>query len=254
MGQSNFDSTIQIFADKNDLATAAAQLFSFLASQAVGSRGRFSVALSGGSTPQALFSILAEPPYSTDLPWSSIHFFWGDERLVSPDDPGSNYYHATKLLLDHVPIPLANIHRVKGELSTQAAVQDTIEQLQSFANEGCTWPRFDLVLLGMGSDGHTASLFPGSPGVENEGVMVKSVTAVYENRPAQRLTLTPALINDARQILFLVTGANKAKALAAVLNGPRDLEKWPAQRIQARNGIITWFVDQSAASDLDRPD
>ena len=254
MSRSNHNTTVQIFSDKNDLAREAAQLFSTLALEAVAVRGRFSIALSGGSTPQALFSLLAAPPYSTNLPWSSIHFFWGDERLVPPGDPGSNYYHAAQLLLDRVPIPLANIHRVKGELPAPEAVQDTIEQLYIYAQGECLWPRFDLVLLGMGSDGHTASLFPDSPGLEEPDVFVKSVTAVYENRPALRLTLTPVLFNDARQILFLVTGANKAEALAAVLYGPRDWGKWPAQRIQPNSGVVTWFVDQAAASNLAKRD
>lgn len=254
MSQSTFDMTVQIFATRDGLTQEAAKLFSKLAWQSITARGRFTVALSGGSTPQALFSLLAAPPYSTKLPWSSIHFFWGDERLVPPDDPGSNYYHATRLLLNHVPVPQTNIHRIKGELSAQDAVQDTIKQLRDFAADERTFPRFDLVLLGMGSDGHTASLFPGSPGIEETGVYVKSVTALYENRPAQRLTFTPALINDARQILFLVTGANKAEALSMVLYGPRDLEKWPAQRIQANPAAVTWFVDQQAASLLENRD
>jgi 6-phosphogluconolactonase len=242
---------VQVFTNKKDLARAAAELFSTLATEAVAERGRFSVALAGGSTPQALFSILAAPPYITDLPWPSSHIFWGDERLVPPDDPGSNFYHAAKLLLNHIDIPPANIHRVKGELSAAEAVEGTIEQLQHFAEDNRQWPRFDLVLLGMGGDGHTASLFPGSPALEPD-VFVKPVTAVYENRPAQRITLTPALFNDARQILFLVTGANKAEALAAVLQDPPDWEKWPAQRIQPNSGVTTWFVDQEAASLLEK--
>ena len=242
---------IKTFSTTSALAKAAAELFSTLAQDAVAKRGRFSVALSGGSTPKTLFSLLAAPPHITDLPWSAMHFFWGDERLVPPNDSGSNYYHAKNLLFDHVPIPPENIHRIKGELSSEGAVQDTIEQLQRFARDNRQWPRFDLVLLGLGSDGHTASLFPGSPIGEEPGVIVKSVSAVYENRPAQRLTLTPIILNDARQIIFLVTGANKAEALAAVLNGPTDLGKWPAQRIKANSGRLTWFVDELAASKID---
>ena len=245
------DAQIQIFSSVSDLANAAADLFTTLALESVNIHGRFSVALSGGSTPQALFSLLAAPPHSTDLPWSAMHFFWGDERLVPATDSGSNYYHAKKLLFDHIPLPPANVHRIKGELPAEEAVQDTMEQLQSFAGRDRQWPQFDLVLLGLGSDGHTASLFPGSPAFEEPGIVVKSVSATYENRPAQRLTLTPVLLNDAREILFLVTGANKAEALAAVLYGPTDLEKWPAQRIKANSGRLTWFVDEQAASRLD---
>jgi len=251
MNRLNSDTRIQIFPTKDVLAQEAANYFSLVVQQSIAARGRFTVALSGGSTPQALFSLLANPPFSNELSWPAIHFFWSDERLVPPDDPGSNYYHAEHLLLNHISIPQANIHRIKGELPAAESIQDTLEQLHNFVPLTDGVPRFDLVLLGMGSDGHTASLFPGSPEIEGTGVFVKSVTAEYENRPAQRLTFTPELINRARQILFLVTGANKAEALAAVLNGPRDLEKWPAQRIQANPAGVTWFVDQQAAALLE---
>ena len=181
-----------------------------------------------------------------------MHFFWGDERLVPPDDAGSNYYHASQLLLDQVQVPADNIHRVHGELSAEAAVLDYTAQLQSFATGRRNWPRFDLVLLGLGSDGHTASLFPGSPLKDEPGMAVKTVTADYEDRPSQRLTLTPAVFNDARHVLFLVTGANKADAVTAVLDGPSDPEQWPAQRIQPSTGIVTWLIDQAAATKLRR--
>ena len=232
------------------MAHATAEVLSALASEAVRDNGRFTIVLSGGSTPQSLFSLLAGSPYNTQLPWEQMHCFWGDERLVPPDDPGSNYYHAARLLLDHIPVPAANIHRIKGELPPQSAVLDYTEQLRAFAANGRSWPRFDLVLLGMGSDGHTASLFPGSPAAEDPGLSVKAVTAQYEDRPAHRLTLTPAAFNDARHVLFLAAGANKAEALSAVLHGPRDHVKWPAQRIQPHSGTLTWFVDQAAASTL----
>jgi 6-phosphogluconolactonase len=241
---------VRVFSSKEILAKEAAELYSSVAQSAVKKQGRFSIVLPGGSTPQTLFSLLAIPPYAVELPWSSTHVFWGDERLVSPDDPGSNYYHAAQRLLSMVPIPPANIHRVKGELPAQNAVEDMMLQLKDYAAGERLWPRFDLVLLGLGSDGHTASLFPGTPGEEDPGVSVKSVTAVYENRPAKRLTLTPLVFNDAHRILFMVSGANKADALAAVLNGPQDLEKWPAQRIQPTNGTVSWFVDQAAASNF----
>jgi 6-phosphogluconolactonase len=206
--------------------------------------------LSGGSTPQALFSLLAVSPYQSQLPWPQTHIFWADERLVPPDDPGSNYYHAEQLLLDHVPVPTANIRRIKGELPPETAVLHYTDQLRRFAAHGRSWPRFDLVLLGMGSDGHTASLFPGSLTEEEPHIAVKAVTAHYEDRPSQRITLTPAVFNDARHVLFLITGANKAGTLSAVLHGPRDLTKLPAQRIQPISGTLTWLVDQPAASDL----
>lgn len=228
----------------------AAELLSALAIGTVRDHGRFTIVLSGGGTPQDLFSRLAQPPYQSQLPWQQMHFFWADDRLVPPDNPGSNYYHAARLLLDHVPVPTANIHRVKGDLPPESAVLDYTDQLRSVAAEGRSWPRFDLVLLGMGSDGHTASLFPGSPIKEAPGISVKAVTAQYEDRPSQRITLTAAVINDARRVIFLVTGANKAATLSAVLQGPRDLAKLPAQRIQPISGTLTWLVDQAAASAL----
>lgn len=252
MSQIRSEPHIEIFSDQDALAREAAKFFAHWAKEAVEQRGRFSAVLSGGSTPQRLFSLLAQPPYANELPWTSIHFFWGDERLVPPDDSGSNYYHAAKLLLDHVPVPSQNIHRIKGEIAADMALRDAIDQMQAYASGSRQWPRFDLVLMGMGSDGHTASLFPGSPPNEGPGVIAKTVTAEYENRPSARLTLTPLVINDARSILFLVTGRSKAQALAAVLTGPQDLEKWPAQRIRPHSGSLTWFVDREAAANLEQ--
>ena len=194
--------------------------------------------------------LLATPLYRSLLPWHEMYFFWGDERLVPPDDTGSNYYHAAQLLLDKVHVPAENIHRVKGELPTESAILDYTAQLQSFATGRRNWPRFDLVLLGLGSDGHTASLFPGSPGMDESGIAVKAVMANYEDRPSQRLTLTPTVFNESRHILFLVTGANKADAAAAVLDGPFDPEQWPAQRIQPSTGTVTWLIDKAAAAKL----
>ena len=241
---------IQVFPDQTSLSQAAANLFVSLANEAVARNGRFLTALSGGGTPQALFQQLSQPPYNSQVPWKKNHFFWGDERLVPPDDPGSNYGQARQILLDHVPVPAANIHRVKGELDSVSAVGDYKNQLQQLSAPSQRWPRFDLALMGMGGDGHTASLFPGpiSPVELKEPVF--GVTALYEDRPAHRLTLTPLVFNNARLVLFLVTGAKKAAALQAVLYGPKDLEKLPAQRIQPTNGELIWFVDETAAAQL----
>ncbi len=247
MLQPDSSAQVQIFSDKGAVAREAADLFTQIALDSVAKRGRFLVALSGGSTPKAMYSLLADAPYASTVPWSSTHVFWGDERLVPPDDPGSNYYHASKLLLEHVPIPGKNIHRVKGEQPAEETMQDMVDHLGNLASADRQWPRLDLIMLGMGSDGHTASLFPGSKSVEDPGVIVKIVTAEYEDRPSNRLTMTPLIINDARQILFLVTGANKAEALATVLRGPQNWEKWPAQRIQPHDGTLTWFIDREAA-------
>ena len=241
---------LRIFEDKESLAAAAAGAFVAAAAEAVASRGKFLVALSGGSTPQALFLLLAQSPYLTQIAWPATHVFWGDERLVPPNDPGSNYYQAHHLLLDKVPIPPANIHRLRGELSPPDAVEDYEHQLEAMAVGGAKWPRFDLALMGMGADGHTASLFPGSSAVTEDTRPVLSVMADYDGRPAQRVTLTPPVFNDARQVLFLVSGANKAQALAAVLDGPTNIVKWPAQSIQPVSQNPIWFVDQAAAKSL----
>ncbi len=202
--------------------------------------------LSGGTTPLPLYAQLAE---AAGLVWENIHVFWGDERLVSPDDPGSNYAAAREALLDRVPLPQANIHRIKGELPAAAAVADYAEQLRRFAQRhdvGCPspWPRFDVVLLGLGADGHTASLFPGSPA--ECVVPVMAVTADYAGRPAQRVTLTPIVFNHARRVAFLVSGAGKAAAVVAALGPAHDPERYPAQRIQPE-GELVWFVDKAAA-------
>jgi 6-phosphogluconolactonase len=247
VGNQKTNPDLHVFKDKESLAAAAAEAFVAAAAESVSTRGKFLIALSGGGTPQALFLLLAQSPYSTQISWPATHVFWGDERLVPPNDPGSNYYHAHRLLLDKVSIPPSHIHRLRGELPPADAVEDYEEQLQTMAVNGANWPRFDLALMGMGADGHTASLFPGSSAVTEDTRPVLSVVADYNGRPAQRVTLTPPVFNDARQVLFLVSGANKAPALAAVLGGPPNIVKWPAQSIQPLSQNLIWFVDQAAA-------
>ncbi len=211
---------------------------------AVARHGRFIVALSGGGTPQPLYRLLSQPPFSKQIPWDKTHVFWGDERLVPPDHAESSYGMTARLLLDCVPIPPAHVHRALGEGDGVTAVADYTAQL---AQLGAPWPLFDLILLGMGHDGHTASLFPGPIPSEELSNPVMAVTAQYDGRPAQRITFTPQLMNDAHQVLFLVTGANKAKALYEVLSGVPNPELWPAQRIAPRDGRVTWLVDSAAA-------
>ena len=205
-----------------------------------------SLVLAGGNTPLALYARLAE----ADLPWERVHVFWGDERLVPPDDPGSNHAAAHDALLSRMSLPEANVHRIKGELEPAAAVADYAEQLRAFAQQhdvGCPspWPRFDVVLLGLGEDGHTASLFPGSPAACV--VPVQAVEAEYDGRPAQRVTLTPIVFNHARRVAFVVTGQNKAAAVAAALGPQRDPDRHPAQRIEPEEGEVVWFLDPAAA-------
>jgi len=236
---------LKIFKNLDDLSRAAAQEFLATANEAISARGQFLVALNGGGTPKRLFELLASTPDKMD--WSRAHVFWGDERLVPVSESQNNYAMAKQTLLDRVPIPAENIHRVNTDLDPAEAVADYIRTLERFATSPLRWPRFDLVLLGMGDDGHTASLFPGSP-VE-ESVPVVAVTADYQGRPANRITLTPPVFNSAHKILFLVSGASKADALRHVLNGDSEVQ-FPAVRIHPTTGTVQWFVDEAAAGQL----
>ncbi len=174
--------------------------------------------------------------------------FWGDERLVPTSDPENSYGQARDLFLGHVPIPDANIHRVKTELSPDDAASDYVNTLKQFAESPMELIRFDLAFLGMGEDGHTASLFPGSPVDVNEAVI--AVTGDYQGRPAQRITLTPKVLNSARIVAFMATGEKKAGTLAQVLSGRYNPELYPAQRIDPKDGKTIWLVDEDAASKL----
>ena len=229
------------------LSQFGVRLSTTLAQEAVTQRGYFTIALSGGGTPAAIYQLWGERPFRDQMPWQQTHLFWGDERLVAPDDPGSNYHQVSELLLKNVPIPPENVHRARGEYDMTTAVADYITQLQPFAPDGQP-PVLDVVLLGLGSDGHTASLFPGSPVQQPEWVV--GVTAEYDGRPAQRISLTPTVINQARHVIFLVTGSQKAATLQNVLYGPHQPDQLPAQRIQPRHGTLTWLVDTAAAQNL----
>lgn len=228
-------------------ATAA----TFVVRQAVSSvraRDRFILVISGGTTPVPLYRLLAAPPYSDQLPWAKTHIFWADERLVPPGDEASNYGQARKAWLQHVPIPGEQVHPIDGTLTPLAAADDYANRLASLASPGDRWPRFDLVLLGLGADGHTASLFPGSAHPLPEPAAALPVRAAYGDRPAARVTLTPPAINDARHILFLVQGEDKAPAVARVRSGVGNAIELPALRIQPVDGQLSWFVDRNAAS------
>ena len=238
---------VRVFEDTTSLNEAAAELVLSVAQEAVAEHGRFLIALSGGSGPVGMFQLLAQPPYANQMPWAQTHVFWGDERLVPPDDPGSNYGQAAQLLLDHVPIPAEHVHRMKGELVGETAVSDYTTQLKKLAEPGRVWPRLDLAIMGLGGDGHTASLFPGPIPAAETVNPVMAVTADYDGRPAQRITLTPLVFNDAWQILFLAMGEKKAAAVKAVLHGSYRPQQWPAQRIKPSDGRVLWFLDTAAA-------
>lgn len=229
---------IQKFRDSDELSQTATKKIIALANQAIVERGRFLVSLSGGSTPMKLYEKLA----NETLDWSRVHFFWGDERCVPVDDPGNTYGSMRGIFFNK--IGTTNIHRVESELEPASAAQAYAHTLSGFAEAPFDFPRFDLVLLGMGDDGHTASLFPGSQ-VEVEASTI-AVTAHYQDRPANRVSMTPKVFNQAREIWFLVTGAGKAETLRNVIHGEQNLEMYPAQRIQPINGNLVWMIDEAA--------
>ena len=235
--------TLRIADDLTQLSQTAAEKFVRAARLAVEARGRCAVALSGGATPRLLYSLLAQPPYGDALPWERLAFFWGDERCVPPDHPESNYRMAWESMLSRVPVPRENVFRVPTELATPEAIADSYETtLRSFFRTADGHiPRFDIVLLGMGPDGHTASLFPGNPTLEERELLVAPTFA--EHLGAYRITVTLPLINQARSALFLVAGADKRAVLAAVLKGDQS---YPAARVQPVDGELTWLIDRRA--------
>ena len=236
---------LHVFSTADALAEAAAEYVVHLAHAAVTERGRFSLALSGGSTPRALHAHLAAEPLRSDVDWGRVHVFWGDERCVPPDHPDSNYRMARETLLNHVPIPPAQVHRMPGELPpAEAAVAYEAELREFFAS--AAWPAFDLVLLGLGDDGHTASLFPGTAALAETERWVAANWV--EKLDTWRLTLTVPAINQAAQVVFLVAGAAKADRLRQVLRGPYQPTVLPSQMIRPLSGNLAWFVDLAAAS------
>jgi len=238
---------LEIVPDSVSLVETAASLFMERAIAAVAARGRFSIALSGGSTPREVYARLASPDYADRIPWQSVHFFWGDERCVPPAHPDSNYRMVAESLLNHVPIPVENIHRIQGELAPSQAADRYETELRAFFGEP---PAFDLVFLGLGEDGHTASLFPGSPALAESARW--AVAAEHPTPPpplVSRVTLTFSVLNAARQVLFLVSGAGKAPRLAEIRRGATDL---PAARVQPAGGDLLWLVDQAAAAGIDQ--
>lgn len=247
--------SVAVFESEAALAEAAATHIASRLAAAVAQRGRAFWALSGGGTPQATYRRLAQPPYPENVPWAAVHVLWGDERAVPPDEEGSNYRQAKELLLDQLPLSPERIHRIRGEWPAERAARDYAHTLATLAPEGQLWPRLDIALLGLGSDGHTASLFPGPPAEATLTAPAAAVTADYDGRPAHRITLTPPVFNAARELLFLVIGAGKATAVAATRHpGPGDDLRWPARRLQPVAGTTVWLLDHAAAGKItDQP-
>jgi len=239
---------VQVFDDAEGVARAAARRIVELASESIAMRGTFSIALSGGSTPKAIFELLADDEFRTQVAWRNVHVFFGDERSVSPDHADSNYRMAKEALLARVPLPDENVHRINGVGDAAANASEYESDLRVFFGNS-TWPRLDLVMLGMGDDGHTASLFPETTALEEERLWV---TANWvEKFDTWRITLTAPAINAARNILFLVTGAGKADRLREVLKDERDTSRLPSQLIAPSEGSLEWYVDRAAAAKLD---
>ncbi|HEX8129528.1 MAG TPA: 6-phosphogluconolactonase [Pyrinomonadaceae bacterium] len=243
---------IQIFADAESVARAAALRFVELARASINSNGRFSVALAGGSTPKRIYELLAGSEFATQLYWPGVHVFFGDERCVPPDDADSNYRMANEALLSRVALPAENVHRMRGEGDAVANARLYEDELRGFFGDDAAWPEFDLVMLGMGDDGHTASLFPGTHALD---VQTAWVTANWvEKFDTYRVTLTAPAINHARHVMFIVTGASKAERLREVIHGAPDTQRLPSQLIQPRAGALAWFLDEAAAAKLLRKD
>lgn len=257
---------VKILPDAASLAHAAAAQFAALAVESTSRGWRFSVALAGGSTPKAMYEILASKTH-TSLDWRGVHLFWGDERCVPPDHPQSNYRMARNALLERIPIPPGNVHRIQGELTPESAAKAYEEELQRFfsieepgedpqtsppENDRESRPRrrtFDLVLLGMGEDGHTASLFPGSPALEETERWVTSVEHSQPPPPqVDRVSLTLPAINAAAHVTILVSGKKKADRLQQAISSQEGAQPdLPVQLVKPENGDLLWLVDAAAA-------
>jgi 6-phosphogluconolactonase len=242
---------VRVYPSRQELARAAAHLFVEVAREAVEVRGQFTVALAGGSTPRDLYRSLADDEALREaVRWPDVHVFWGDERHVPPTHDDSNFRMAHETLLDRVPIPRHQIHRIEAEGPDAAQVAVAYEKTvrTSLALADGEWPQFDLILLGMGKDGHTASLFPGSPAVHEAARLV--VAPLVEKLGAYRITMTPPVFAHARDTVVLVAGADKAGALREVLEGPFLPERYPVQVLRGALGPVTWLLDEAAASAL----
>jgi len=237
---------IKVYPDLESLSRAAATLVVEQANLAVAARGRFSVALSGGNTPRRTYELLAQKPCKDRAPWHGMHIFWGDERCVPLDDPRSNARMAKSAWLDHVPIPASQIHCLDCAQAPAAAARQYEARLRQFFTGRP--PRLDLVLLGLGDNGHTASLFPGTPVLKETE---RWAAAVYvAEQDMYRVTLTAPFINQAAQVVFLVAGEAKAGVLREILHSPRDPERLPAQLIEPQGSETVWLTDLGAASQV----
>lgn len=243
---------VVVVDDAEALAREAAEEVERRSNAAIASRGRFTVALSGGSTPRRLYALLADPAerFRATISWSRVHLFWSDERHVPPEDPQSNYRMVREELISRVPIPEANVHRVEAELpdAAEAAARYDAEVASFFALSPGEFPRFDLMLLGIGPEGHTASLFPGTKALE---VRDKRVVANWVPKlNAFRITMTPPVFARAAAVIFLISGEDKAPILRAVFDPQGPADTLPCQHIRPESGDLIWLVDRPAAAGI----
>ncbi|MBC8029809.1 MAG: 6-phosphogluconolactonase [Pyrinomonadaceae bacterium] len=240
-------SNVSVFVTPEQLAVAAAERFVHNADEFQKAQGRFSVALAGGRTPRRVYELLATAQFNTLVEWSRVHLFFGDERCVLPTHPDSNFAMVDKALISKVEIPAKNVHRMTGEGDPEENARLYENRLREFFAQR-DWPRFDLVLLGMGADGHTASLFPESRTLEETSRWVVATERAHSGQ--RRITLTVPALSHAAHVIFLVTGKAKAAALAEVLGGQSKRDRLPASLIRPVDGTLEWFVDRDAASFL----
>jgi 6-phosphogluconolactonase len=239
---------LRVYASAEAVADAAAELFVELCEQSVRERGRFVVALSGGSTPKRTYELLASSRFSRRVDWRRVELFWGDERYVPKDDPNSNFRMTSEALLSHIAIPSQNVHAVPTEITPAEAAATAYEaELRRAFGDARSIPQFDLVYLGLGTNGHTASLFPHSPTLKEESRLFVADFVAEVN--TWRLTMTAPVLNRGRVVAFLVAGREKADVMRQVLTGVRDPERLPAQLI-APEGKLLWIADEAAASML----
>jgi 6-phosphogluconolactonase len=238
---------IVILDDAPALYAHAAEEIAYFAGEAVCTHGEFTLCLSGGSTPAAIYEMLGSK-FQFSIDWKEIQLFWGDERCVPPQDAASNYAMTLRTLLAKLALKPSQVHRILGERSPEDAARAYEDELRSHFRLGTgEFPRFDLMLLGLGDNSHTASLFPGNAAIHESE---RLVLAVEVDDPTQRhrVTVTPPVINHAARIMFLVAGAGKAQAVWNILKGPRDVDKFPAQVVAPEHGEVIWLLDKAAAS------
>ena len=235
---------VKEYGSELEQAEATARFIILLSEDAVEARGRFVLSLSGGHTPELLYTLLSKPPFCDQMPWSKTFVFWGDERCLPAGDEQNNAHMAKTSLLNKVAIPPLNLYPVRTELPPQEAAMAYENSLKIFFGDAP--PQFDLILLGLGENGHTASIFPGSDVIHDTTRLVKEVYVAEQNM--YRITMTAKLINEAHNIIFLVAGSSKAQILDTILSAPYQPDKFPAQLIKPVTGQLYWFVDKAAAN------